>query len=78
MKERVIYQADRTKEEIVNEQKRLQRLERELDCGEKADFILDRQVELYDELEALIKTEDEKQLEEVRGILAREELQNCT
>ena len=69
MTERIIYQA--TKEEVVNEQMRLLRLERELDCGEQADFILDRQEELHEELVERIERGDESRLKRLRKELQR-------
>ena len=70
MTERIIYQS-RTKEEVINKMMANQRLEEMIDGPQQ--FILDEQEALYKELEELIEAEDEKQLEEVRGILARGE-----
>ena len=69
MTERIIYQADRTIEEVENEIQRFQRLEEPIEKPQQ--FILDRQQELYDELVELIEAEDERQLEEVRDMLKK-------
>jgi len=69
MTERIVYRAKRTKEEVINKMMANQRLEEMIDGPQQ--FILDEQEALYRELEELIEAEDERQLEEVRGILAK-------
>lgn len=64
MSEKIIYQSERTKGEIVNELSRIQRLEEPLD--EPQQFILDKEQELFDELQEVIEAEDESRLKKLR------------